>query len=95
MARGNSIRPLKSMVGEIIVVRTPALDEDEMTLVKLLGVEANGIWMESQDFTEAMMKKCNVSTSVTTLLLFVPFHRIDFIVGSIRALSLSEGALGL
>jgi hypothetical protein len=81
MAREGAVRPLKSLVGEMIIVRTPAIDEYEMKLVRLHGVEPSGIWIESQDFTEQMMKKCKVSTSITTLLLFVPFHHIDFIVG--------------
>lgn len=89
------MQPLKSMVGEIIVARIPVLNPEEMALVKLHRVEANGIWIESQDFTDAMMKKCHMASSVTTLVLFVPFQNIQFIVGSLRSLSLSETALGL
>ena len=88
------MRPLKSMIGEIIIARIPALNQEEMALVKLHGVEPNGIWIESQDFTDAMMKKCHLASSVTTLVLFVPFHNIQFIVGSLRSLSLSERAFG-
>ncbi len=95
MSKQSSARSLRSMVGEIVIARIPALNADEMTMVKLHKVEATGIWIESQGFTDAMMKKCNLATSVTTLLLFVPFHRIEYIVGSIRTLSLSEKALGL
>jgi hypothetical protein len=47
------MRSLKSMVGEMIIVRIPALNQDEMSLVKLHGVEANGLWIESQDFTDS------------------------------------------
>jgi hypothetical protein len=83
------------MVGKVIIARIPALDAKEMSRVKLHGVEANGIWIESQGFTDAMMQKCHLATPVTTLLLFVPFHRIEFIVGSIHELSLSEKAFGL
>ncbi len=89
------MRSLKSMVGEMIIVRIPALNRDEMSLVKLHGVEANGLWIESQEFTDAMMKKCNLATSVTTTVLFVPFSSIDFVVGSRRSLALSEAAFGL
>jgi hypothetical protein len=86
---------LKSMVGKVIIVRIPALDPEEMSLVRLHGVEPNGIWIESQDFTDAMMQKCKLAASTTTLLLFVPFHSIEYVIGSIDALSLSEAALGL
>ena len=89
------MRSLKSMVGEMIILRVPALESEEMSLVKLHSVEASGIWIESQDFTDAMMKKMQLTASATTLILFVPFHSIEFIVGSKNSLSLSERAFGL
>jgi len=89
------MRPLKSMVGEMIIVRIAALDPEEMSLVKLRAVEPTGIWIESQDFTDAMMQKCRLSTSITTPVLFIPFTGIEFILGSLRSLSLSEPAFGL
>jgi len=89
------MRSLKSMVGEMIILRVPALESEEMSLVKLHSVEASGIWIESQDFTDAMMKKMQLSASATTLILFVPFQSIEFIVGSKNSLCLSERAFGL
>ena len=46
------------------------------------AVEANGIWIESQEFTDCMVP-------------FVPFHSIEFIIGSIQSLSLSEAPFDL
>jgi len=89
------VRALKNMVGEVIIAQIPVLDRQELSLVKLHGVDANGIWIESQEFTESMMKKLKLTTSVTTLVLFVPYPGIDFIVGSVDSLCLSERALGL
>ena len=89
------MRSLKSMVGEMIILRVPALESEEMSLVKLHAVEASGIWIESQDFTDAMMKKLQLTASATTLVLFVPFQSIEFIVGSKNSLCLSERAFGL
>jgi hypothetical protein len=88
------MRSLKSMVGEMIILRVPVLDSEEMSLVKLHAVETNGIWIESQDFTDAMMKKLQLTASATTLVLFVPFQSIEFIVGSNNSLCLSERAFG-
>ena len=45
------MRTLQNMIGEVIIARIPLLDSDGMTLVKLHGIEAHGIWVESQDFT--------------------------------------------
>jgi hypothetical protein len=89
------MRSLKSMVGEMIILRVPVLEPEEMSLVKLHAVETNGIWIESQEFTESMMKKLRFTTSATTLVLFVPYSGIDFVVGSVDSLCLSESALGL
>lgn len=89
------MRSLKNMVGEMIIVRIAALDPEEMSLVKLHAVEPVGVWIECQDFTDAMMQKCHLSTSITTPVLFVPFTSIEFILGSLRSLSLSETAFGL
>ena len=89
------MRSLKNMIGEMIILRAPVLAADEMSLVKLHGVDANGIWIESQEFSESMMKRLKFTTSATTLVLFVPYSGIDFVVGSVDSLCLSESALGL
>ena len=89
------MRSLKSMVGEMIILRVPALDSEEMSLVKLHAVETNGIWIESQGFTDAMRKKLGLTASATTLVLFIPFQGIEFIVGSRNSLCLSESAFGI
>ncbi len=83
------------MIGEVIIVRIPLLDADGMMLVKLHGIEAHGIWIESQDFTNQLMEKFHFSSSRTTPLVFVPFDKVDFIIVCVDELSLSEPAFGL
>jgi len=83
------------MVGEVVIVRIPLLDPERMSLVKLHGVEAHGIWIESQDFTNELMEKFHFSSSRTTPLVFVPFDKVDFIIAALHSLSLSEPAFGL
>jgi len=46
------------------------------------AVEANGIWIESQEFTDCMVP-------------FVPFHSIEFIVGSIQSALVVRGCFRL
>ena len=89
------MRTLREMVGEMIIVKISILDQDEMTLVRLHGVDANGIWIESQHFTDELMQKCHLSASITTPVLFVPFTNIELILGSVCSLTLSETAFGL
>jgi hypothetical protein len=89
------MRSLANMIGEVILVRIPLLDTDGMILVKLHGIEAQGIWIESQEFTNQLMEKFRFVSSRTTPLVFVPFDKVDFIIGSLDSLSLSESAFGL
>jgi hypothetical protein len=89
------IKSLRALVGELIIVRSASLCLDDMTRVRLHRVEPEGIWIESQAFTDETMKRCNIATSETTLLQFVPFARIDYIVGSFPGVSLSEEAFGI
>ena len=83
------------MIGEVIIARIPLLDPDGLVLVKLHGIEAYGIWIESQDLTNQLMRKFRLSSSRTTPVVFVPFANIDFILGSLDSLSLSEPAFGI
>ncbi|MFI5092983.1 MAG: hypothetical protein ACHQIK_06040 [Candidatus Acidiferrales bacterium] len=89
------MRTLQSMIGEVVIARIPLLDADGMMLVKLHAVEANGLWVESQDFTNGLMEKFQFFSSRTTPLVFVPFDKVDFIIASLDSLSLSEPAFGL
>jgi hypothetical protein len=88
------MRTLASLIGEVIIVRIPLLDADGMTLVKLHGIEAHGIWIESQELTNQLMEKFRFSSSRTTPVVFVPFDKMDFIIAGLDSLSLSEPALG-
>ena len=89
------IKSLRALVGELIIVRSPSLCLDDMTRVRLHRVEPEGIWIESQEFTDETMKRCNIATSERTLLQFVPFARIDYIFGSVPGTCLSEEAFGI
>jgi hypothetical protein len=83
------------MIEEVIIVRIPLLDADGMMLVKLHGIEAHGVWVESQDFTNQLMEKFHFVSSRTTPLVFVPFDKVDFIIASRDSLSLSESGFGI
>jgi hypothetical protein len=61
------------MIGEVILVRIPLLDTDGMILGKLHGIEAQGIWIESQEFTNQLMGKFRFVSSRPTPLVFVPY----------------------
>lgn len=86
---------LSEMRGRTIVAKIPALDENNMVLVKLHEVECCGVWVESQAFTDRIMHTLSMTASNTTLLLFIPFQGIDFILASLDLMSLSETSYGI
>ena len=71
----SAIGTLASMIGEVIIVRVPLLDADGVMPAKLHGIEAQGIWIESQDFTNQLMEKFRFASSRTIPLVFVHLGR--------------------
>ena len=90
-----TVPSLREMVGTLIVARIPALDKENNVFVWLRRVEMGGIWIESKTFNEEMLEKYDVLASITTLVLFIPFSGIEYIIASVECVSLSETALGL
>jgi hypothetical protein len=90
-----TVLSLREMVGTLIVARIPALDKENNVFVRLHRVEMSGIWVESKTFNQDMLDKYEIPASITTLVLFIPFSGIDYIISSVECVSLSETALGL
>lgn len=90
-----TVLSLREMIGTLIVARIPALDEENNVFVRLHRVEMSGIWVESKTFNQEMLEKYEVPASITTLVLFIPFSGIDYIISSVECVALSETALGL
>ena len=86
---------LRDMIGKFIVARIPALDRENNVLVRLHRVEMAGIWVERKTFNQEMLEKYDIAASITTLILFIPFSGIEYIVSSMECVALSETALGL
>ena len=83
------------MVGTLIVARIPALDKENNVFVRLHSVDMGGIWIESKTFNQDMLDRYEIPASITTLVLFIPFSGIDYIISSMECVALSETALGL
>jgi len=90
-----TVLSLREMVGTLIVARIPALDKDNNVFVRLHRVDMGGIWIESKTFNQEMLEKNEIPASMTTLVLFIPFSGIEYIIASVECVSLSETALGL
>ena len=90
-----TVLSLREMIGTLIVARIPALDKENNVFVRLHKVEMSGIWVESKTFNQDMLEKYEIPASITTLVLFIPFSGIEYIIASVESVTLSETALGL
>ncbi|MGA2772114.1 MAG: hypothetical protein ABSG26_14965 [Bryobacteraceae bacterium] len=86
---------LSDFVGQPISMLIPFIHQTALQKVNLLGVEAGGVWIESQTFTNAVLQKLGVPTSPKTSVLFVPYHGIGLGLFSIDQPALDEKAFGV
>lgn len=81
-------------VGQVIVLLVPRFSSS-IVYAKLLGVEDNGIWVESQAVTNAVLQALKVPTAPKSVLWFFPYHEISFAAVSTDGPSLNEKSFGL
>jgi hypothetical protein len=86
---------LSDYVGESIAMVLPFLHTTKIQKVKLLGVEAGGVWIQSQEFINLTLQKLEQPTAPKTMVLFVPYHGIALALASIEGPSLNEKAFGV
>lgn len=67
---------LAKLIGTDILAKIPAFRGNNVITLKLLGVEAGGIWVESQDFMEEMFASTEHTMTPKTFALFLPFAQI-------------------
>jgi hypothetical protein len=86
---------LQALVGNRTLVRIIAIDEHKPKVVKIVAVESSGIWIEAQDLIQDMMSRLKITATPKTLVFFVPFSGISWIMSSANYPALSEkGLLG-
>jgi hypothetical protein len=87
---GKNMSSLGEMVGQEIVALVPVIDKVKLQKLKLHGVEVGGIWVESQTMSELLMETAGVTMSPKTVLFFLPFSQVVFVMASLDAPALSE-----
>jgi hypothetical protein len=80
-------------IGNNITVVIPAIDPDSPQIVKLLGVEPGGIWIESQTLIDHILKIAEQKAAPNSLAFFFPYHELRFAFVPIEGPALSEKAL--
>jgi hypothetical protein len=63
--------------------------------VKLVGVEAGGLWIQSQELTTMLLRSSGVATHPKTPVIFVPYHQIFLAAASTDEVALDEKAFGV
>lgn len=85
---------LRNLIGTVIMASVPILKEpnerDDFKKFKLHAVESAGLWLESQEITNEILDKEQMVASPGTLVLFIPFDKINLIVGAVAVPSFSE-----
>ena len=85
---------LRDYVGDEIMLIIPDIDALPQ-LVTLLGVEAGGIWIESQPLTNRLLKTIGQQTWPASPAFFFPYHAIRLGIGKSTAPALGEEAFGV
>jgi hypothetical protein len=91
----DKIPSLNSLVGEKIIARIDAIDDEKPRVVKLLLVENAGIWVESDKIIQDFLAGQGVSASLRTVVVFVPWNHVHWILGFADYPALSEKGFGL
>jgi len=89
---------LHEMIGETLWGIVPSLHKLEggpHIVFKLVSVDVGGIWVESQSYTEMVLKKGNRQDAARSPVLFVPFSSIDYLARVQDVPALSAKSLGL
>ncbi len=86
---------LNDMIGSEIAVRIPFLNSEKHVNVILESVEDAGIWINSRQTNDDILLPIGVKTNLRSFSVFVPFAKIDFVLGVSQLPYLSEQSLGL
>ena len=92
------MEPLKlaDLIGTNITILFTDADPKIYTNAKLLGVEAGGIWLSSQTFTNAILQALGVPVAANTPAFFFPCHSISLIMSAVEGeTALDETGFGV
>lgn len=84
---------LNELVGTNLIGRIPFLRTGMDINIKIHRVETSGLWIESQDLTDAALSLFGVTSAQRTVVLFVPFYQIQYLVYALDVPSISDKAI--
>ncbi|MGB9233965.1 MAG: hypothetical protein WCC04_06095 [Terriglobales bacterium] len=86
---------LSDYIGQEIVLMIPTIDPVNLQKVKLLGVEAGGVWIESQTLINHILKRVGSATAPRSIAFLYPYHELRFGFVGIAGPALNEKAFGV
>jgi hypothetical protein len=86
---------LSDFVGQTLGFIIPGIHPTTIQRVKILGVEAGGVWIQSQTLTNAVLEKFGAASAPKTMVFFLPYHAISVGFASIEEPALNEKAFGV
>jgi hypothetical protein len=84
------MKSLKELEGEIIPLLSPFFHQTSIQRVRLLKLEDAGMWVENQSWTNDALQKLGHSSSPKTMIVFLPWHQITCVIGSIDVPAFSD-----
>lgn len=89
---------LHEMIGESLWGLVPSFENIEggpHITFKLLAVDVGGIWVESQSYTEMILKRGKRQDAPRTPVFFLPYSSISYLTRMHEVPALSSTSLGL
>jgi hypothetical protein len=86
---------LPSLIGSDILVTVPSITKRELLKVKLMTVEAGGIWIESQTLTNVILALADAPAAARTPVFFLPYSSIGYAMAFADSMALNERAFGV
>jgi hypothetical protein len=84
----------ESLIGKTIPIMIPIISPNDLLDVIIRGVEAGGIWIESEKMTQHILTSL-AQPALKTPVFFVPYHEIKFAYYATESLALSEKAFSV
>lgn len=85
---------LQTLIGKQVSALIPVLHPSTLTEITIHAIEVGGIWIEHNPMTQKILRDTNQAASEKTVVLFVPYSGIGYLVGWIEKTALSESAFG-
>jgi hypothetical protein len=84
---------LQDLIGKEIIASIPIFHRTTLQKMKLINVESSGLWVESRTISDSMLKHIGYTYSPKSVIFFLPFHQIAYILESLDVPYISDEAL--